>query len=158
MKKRWILIGLIFLSIYLAPISLAVFENIKASLLGTTDYTDYWENRGKASGLDAIRKHEVESKPEYASIMLDPVERQRVEILYKYLRTPDPDSPPRAIGSGLGSMKRKILLDRWMDEPPVMYENNSINKQPDLSGVYYQRTIGGDGIGRWSIQYLNGPN
>ena len=39
--------------------------------------------------------------------------------------------------------------------PDPLYE--PIQQQPDLSGLYYQRTIGGPNAGQWSMQYIDGP-
>ena len=93
------------------------------------------------------------------------VEREKMEAeaerdrkRNEYLASPI-NLPSRPIGARWDDDEKPKVV--YVQRDPLDYpyrQPEPIYQQPDLSGVYYQRTIGGDGIGRWSIQYLNGPN
>ena len=129
------------------------------------DQTQAWKDYYKrCTDEDAIYKAgeaERNKKPEYASIMLDPEERWRAETFYKYRPKPFP--------KGLTPDAQKKFDEEW-EKIDKMFASDSCSRhheessyfsrqqeQPDLSGLYYQRTIVGPNAGEWSIQFISGP-
>ena len=126
------------------------------------DQTQAWKDyRDRLAYENAIYKAgeaERNKKPEYASIMLDPEERWRAETFYKYRPKPFP--------KGLTPDAQKEFDERWekifaSDYYPKHRQEPSYfsrqQEEPDLSGLYYQRTIVGPNAGNWSIQFISGP-
>ena len=150
-----------FIAILLFGIGImALFRSIESP--SRQDQTQAWKDYYKrCADEDAIYKAseaERNKKPEYASIMLDPEERWRAETFYKYRPKPFP--------KGLTPDAQKEFDERWekifvSDYYPKHRQEPSYfsrqQEEPDLSGLYYQRTIVGPNAGEWSIQFISGP-
>ena len=156
MKRRGWLIAIGLVLLYLSPVIYGLIQNLSFSLFGTTDYTDYWERRGQGSGLSSVKKAEAERRPEYASIMLDPDERQRVELLHKYLRTPDPVPVPKIDPRRIIIVDRDMFDDDWLPRRTVN-PCSSYRQQPDLSGTYVTIPLTGPNVGDVQINKVFGP-
>ena len=142
---------------------MALFRSIEGA--PRQDQTQAWKDYYKrCADEDAIYKAgeaERNKKPEYASIILDPEERWRAETFYKYRPKPFP--------KGLTPDAQKEFDEEW-DKIDKMFASDRCSRhqeessyfsrqqeQPDLSGLYYQRTIVGPNAGNWSIQFISGP-
>ena len=153
-----------FIAILLFGIGImALFRSIEGP--SRQDQTQAWKDYYKrCADEDAIYKAgeaERNKKPEYASIMLDPEERWRAETYYKYR--------PKPPTKGVTPDAYKEFEERWekidkmfaLDDFPKYREEPSYlskrEEEPDLSGLYYQRTIVGPNAGNWSIQFISGP-
>jgi len=150
-----------FIAILLFGIGImALFRSIEGP--SRQDQTQAWKDYYKrCADEDAIYKAgeaERNHKKQYASIMLDPEERWRAETFYKYRPKPFP--------KGLTPDAQKEFDERWekifaSDYYPKHRQEPSYfsrqQEQPDLSGLYYQRTIVGPNAGNWSIQFISGP-
>jgi hypothetical protein len=153
-----------FIAILLFGIGImALFRSIEGP--SRQDQTQAWKDYYKrCADEDAIYKAgeaERNKKKQYASIMLDPEERWRAETFYKYRPKPFP--------KGLTPDAQKKFDEEWdkidkmfaSDDFPKYREEPSYlskrDEQPDLSGLYYQRTIVGPNAGNWSIQFISGP-
>jgi hypothetical protein len=150
-----------FIAILLFGIGImALFRSFKSP--SRQDQTQAWKDYYKrCADEDAIYKAgeaERNKKPEYASIMLDPEERWKAETYYKYRSKPFP--------KGLTPDAQKEFDERWEKifasdyYPKHRQEPSCFSRQqeePDLSGLYYQRTIVGPNAGEWSIQFISGP-
>jgi hypothetical protein len=119
------------------------------------DYDSYVIQKAK------IEKAERENRQEYASIMLDPYESWRAETFYKY-RYIHPEGGYPVLESTLEG-KRPSMPESsyesysdnsYWSKPP---QYTSQQEQPDLTGLYYSRTIVGPNAGNWSIQFVSGP-
>ena len=127
----------------------------------TQAWKDYYKRLDEENAIYKAGEAERNKKPEYASIMLDPEERWRAETYYKYR----PKPPTR----GVTPDAYKEFEERWEkidkmfasdDFPKYREEPSYLSKreeEPDLSGLYYQRTIVGPNAGNWSIQFISGP-
>ena len=153
-----------FIAILLFGIGImALFRFIESP--SRQDQTQAWKDYYKrCADEDAIYKAgeaERNQRKQYASIMLDPEERWRAETFYKYR----PKPPTR----GVTPDAYKEFEERWekidkmfaSDRCSRHHEESSYfsrqQEQPDLSGLYYQRTIVGPNAGEWSIQFISGP-
>ena len=150
-----------FIAILLFGIGImALFRSIESP--SRQDQTQAWKDYYKrCADEDAIYKAgeaERNKKKQYASIMLDPEERWRAETFYKYRPKPFP--------KGLTPDAQKEFDERWekifaSDYYPKHRQEPSYfsrqQEEPDLSGLYYQRTIVGPNAGEWSIQFISGP-
>jgi len=150
-----------FIAILLFGIGImALFRSIESP--SRQDQTQAWKDYYKrCADEDAIYKAgeaERNRKKQYASIMLDPEERWRAETFYKYRPKPFP--------KGLTPDAQKEFDERWekifaSDYYPKHRQEPSYfsrqQEEPDLSGLYYQRTIIGPNAGEWSIQFISGP-
>ena len=150
-----------FIAILLFGIGImALFRSIEGP--SRQDQTQAWKDYYKrCADEDAIYKAgeaERNHKKQYASIMLDPEERWRAETFYKYRPKPFP--------KGLTPDAQKEFDERWekifaSDYYPKHRQEPSYfsrqQEEPDLSGLYYQRTIVGPNAGEWSIQFISGP-
>jgi hypothetical protein len=150
-----------FIAILLFGIGImTLFRSIESP--SRQDQTQAWKDYYKrCADEDAIYKAgeaERNKKPVYASIMLDPEERWRAETFYKYRPKPFP--------KGLTPDAQKEFDERWekifaSDYYPKHRQEPSYfsrqQEEPDLSGLYYQRTIVGPNAGEWSIQLISGP-
>jgi hypothetical protein len=150
-----------FIAILLFGIGImALFRSIEGP--SRQDQTQAWKDYYKrCADEDAIYKAgeaERNQKKQYASIMLDPEERWRAETFYKYRPKPFP--------KGLTPDAQKEFDERWekifaSDYYPKHRQEPSYfsrqQEEPDLSGLYYQRTIVGPNAGEWSIQLISGP-
>ena len=150
-----------FIAILLFGVGImALFRSIESP--SRQDQTQAWKDYYKrCADEDAIYKAgeaERNKKPQYASIMLDPEERWRAETFYKYRPKPFP--------KGLTPDAQKEFDERWekifaSDYYPKHRQEPSYfsrqQEEPDLSGLYYQRTIVGPNAGNWSIQFISGP-
>jgi len=150
-RKAWlIVIGMAL--VWLSPLLIVLCKSIP-SMFSNPDYTSYWEERRKGAGLAGWNRASQETKPDYPSIMLDPDERRRAELLFKYARTPDPVPTPKIRVVYVGD-----LDDGYRPSRHLRTEPSIIEPQQNLSGMYYQRQIVGPNAGSWSINYINGPN
>jgi hypothetical protein len=150
-----------FIAILLFGIGImALFRSIEGP--SRQDQTQAWKDYYKrCADEDAIYKAgeaERNQKKQYASIMLDPEERCRAETFYKYR--------PKPVPRGLNADAQKEFDERWekifaSDYYPKHRQEPSYfsrqQEEPDLSGLYYQRTIVGPNAGNWSIQFISGP-
>jgi hypothetical protein len=150
-----------FIAILLFGIGImALFRSIESP--SRQDQTQAWKDYYKrCADEDAIYKAgeaERNKKKQYASIMLDPEERWRAETFYKYR--------PKPVPRGLNADAQKEFDERWekifaSDYYPKHRQEPSYfsrqQEEPDLSGLYYQRTIVGPNAGNWSIQFISGP-
>ena len=128
----------------------------------TQAWSDYYKRLDEENAIYKAGEAERNKKKEYASIMLDPEERWRAETYYKYRPKPFP--------KGLTPDAQKKFDEEWekinkmfaSDSCSRRHEDSSYfhrqQEQPDLSGLYYQRTIVGPDAGEWSIQFISGPN
>ena len=127
----------------------------------TQAWKDYYKRCADEAAIYKAGEAERNKKPEYASIMLDPEERWRAETFYKYRPKPFP--------KGLTPDAQKKFDEEW-EKIDKMFASDSCSRhheessyfsrqqeQPDLSGLYYQRTIVGPNAGEWSIQFISGP-
>jgi len=153
-----------FIAILLFGIGImTLFRSIESP--SRQDQTQAWKDYYKrCEDEDAIYKAgeaERNKKPEYASIMLDPEERWRAETFYQFRPKPFP--------KGLTPDAQKKFDEEW-EKIDKMFASDSCSRhheessyfsrqqeQPDLSGLYYQRTIVGPNAGNWSIQFISGP-
>jgi hypothetical protein len=153
-----------FIAILLFGIGImTLFRSIESP--SRQDQTQAWKDYYKrCEDEDAIYKAgeaERNKKPEYASIMLDPEERWRAETFYQFRPKPFP--------KGLTPDAQKKFDEEW-EKIDKMFASDSCSRhheessyfsrqqeQPDLSGLYYQRTIVGPNAGEWSIQFISGP-
>jgi len=153
-----------FIAILLFGIGImALFRSIEGP--SRQDQTQAWKDYYKrCADEDAIYKAgeaERNKKKQYASIMLDPEERWKAETYYKYRPKPFP--------KGLTPDAQREFDERWEkidkmfasdDYPKYREESSCLSKreeEPDLSGLYYQRTIVGPNAGQWSIHFISGP-
>ena len=150
-----------FIAILLFGIGImALFRSIEGP--SRQDQTQAWKDYYKrCADDDAIYKAgeaERNKKKQYASIMLDPKERWKAETFYKYR--------PKPLPKGLTPDAQKEFDERWekifaSDYYPKHRQEPSYfsrqQEEPDLSGLYYQRTIVGPNAGNWSIQFISGP-
>ena len=153
-----------FIAILLFGIGImALFRSIESP--SRQDQTQAWKDYYKrCADEDAIYKAgeaERNQKKQYASIMLDPEERWRAETFYQFRPKPFP--------KGLTPDAQKEFDEEWdkidktfaPDRCSRHHEESSYfsrqQEQPDLSGLYYQRTIVGPNAGNWSIQFISGP-
>ena len=127
----------------------------------TQAWKDYYKRLADENAIYKAGEAERNKKPVYASIMLDPEERWRAETFYKYR--------PKPVPRGLTPDAQKEFDEEW-DKIDKMFASDSTSRhteepsyfsrrqeQPDLSGLYYQRTIVGPNAGEWSIQFISGP-
>ena len=127
----------------------------------TQAWKDYYKRRADEDAIYKAGEAERNKKKQYASIMLDPEERWRAETYYKYR--------PRPFPTGLSSEQQKEFNEKW-EKIDKMFSSDSCSRyheepsyysrrqeEPDLSGLYYQRTIVGPNAGQWSIQFISGP-
>jgi len=150
-----------FIAILLFGIGImALFRSIEGA--PRQDQTQAWKDYYKrCADEDAIYKAgeaERNQKKQYASIMLDPEERWRAETFYQFR--------PKPPTKGLTPDAHKEFDERWekifaSDYYPKHRQESSYfsrqQEEPDLSGLYYQRTIVGPNAGEWSIQFISGP-
>jgi hypothetical protein len=124
----------------------------------TQAWKDYYKRLADENAIYKAGEAERNKKPEYASIMLDPEERWRAETFYKYR--------PKPVPRGLNADAQREFDERWekifaSDYYPKQRQEPSYfshqQEEPDLSGLYYQRTIVGPNAGQWSIQLISGP-
>ena len=128
------------------------------------DQTDAWNAYYKRiadeNAFYKTAEAERNKKPEYASIMLDPEQKWTAETHYKYRLIPP--------GKGLSPEAAREFEEKWdkiyqtadLDSEPQPRRESEYSyqrEQPDLSGLYYQRTIVGPNAGQWSIQFISGP-
>jgi hypothetical protein len=153
-----------FIAILLFGVGImALFRSIEGP--SRHDQTQAWKDYYKrCADEDAIYKTgeaERNKKKQYASIMLDPEERWRAETFYQFRPKPFP--------KGLTPDAQKKFDEEW-EKIDKMFASDSCSRhheessyfsrqqeQPDLSGLYYQRTIVGPNAGNWSIQFISGP-
>jgi len=127
----------------------------------TQAWKDYYKRCADEAAIYKAGEAERNKKPEYASIMLDPEERWRAETFYQFRPKPFP--------KGLTPDAQKKFDEEW-EKIDKMFASDSCSRhheessyfsrqqeQPDLSGLYYQRTIVGPNAGNWSIQFISGP-
>jgi len=127
----------------------------------TQAWKDYYKRCADEAAIYKAGEAERNKKPEYASIMLDPEERWRAETFYQFRPKPFP--------KGLTPDAQKKFDEEW-EKIDKMFASDSCSRhheessyfsrqqeQPDLSGLYYQRTIVGPNAGEWSIQFISGP-
>jgi len=127
----------------------------------TQAWKDYYKRCADEAAIYKAGEAERNKKPEYASIMLDPEERWRAETFYQFRPKPFP--------KGLTPDAQKKFDEEW-EKIDKMFASDSCSRhheessyfsrqqeQPDLSGLYYQRTIVGPNAGQWSIQFISGP-
>jgi len=121
-------------------------------------WKDYYKRCADEDAIYKAGEAERNHKKQYASIMLDPEERWRAETFYKYR--------PKPVPRGLNADAQKKFDERWekifaSDYYPKHRQEPSYfsrqQEEPDLSGLYYQRTIVGPNAGNWSIQFISGP-
>jgi hypothetical protein len=151
--KRILLYGLL-----IAGLILAVSRPTQSSKDQTqawADYDSYVIQKAK------IEKAERENRQEYASIMLDPYESWKAETYYKYRYIHPECGYPVFDGDSvcqkpiMPTMDYSILFEKsYYDDPP---RYTSQQEQPDLTGLYYSRTIVGPNAGNWSINFVSGP-
>jgi hypothetical protein len=124
----------------------------------TQAWKDYYKRCADEDAIYKAGEAERNKKKQYASIMLDPEERWKAETYYKYR--------PKPVPKGLTPDAQKEFDERWekifaSDYYPKHRQEPSYfsrqQEQPDLSGLYYQRTIVGPNAGEWSIQFISGP-
>ena len=124
----------------------------------TQAWKDYYKRCADEDAIYKAGEAERNEKPVYASIMLDPEERWRAETFYKYR--------PKPVPRGLNADAQKEFDERWekifaSDYYPKHRQEPSYfsrqQEEPDLSGLYYQRTIVGPNAGNWSIQFISEP-
>jgi len=124
----------------------------------TQAWKDYYKRCADEDAIYKAGEAERNQKKQYASIMLDPEERWRAETFYKYR--------PKPVPRGLNADAQKEFDERWekifaSDYYPKHRQEPSYfsrqQEEPDLSGLYYQRTIVGPNAGNWSIQFISGP-
>ena len=127
----------------------------------TQAWKDYYKRCADEDAIYKAGEAERNKKPVYASIMLDPEERWRAETFYKYR--------PKSVPRGLTPDAQKKFDEEW-EKIDKMFASDSCSRyheessyfsrqqeKPDLSGLYYQRTIVGPNAGEWSIQFISGP-
>jgi hypothetical protein len=153
-----------FIAILLFGIGImALFKSIEGPSRQdqTQAWKDYYKRLDEENAIYKAGEAERNKKPEYASIMLDPEERWRAETFYKYRPEPFP--------KGLTPDAQKKFDEEW-DKIDKMFASDRCSRhheessyfsrqqeQPDVSGLYYQRTIVGPNAGEWSIQFISGP-
>jgi len=127
----------------------------------TQAWKDYYKRCADEDAIYKAGEAERNKKKQYASIMLDPEERWRAETFYQFR--------PKPPTKGLTPDAHKEFDERWEkidkmfasdDYPKYREEPSYLSKreeEPDLSGLYYQRTIVGPNAGQWSIQLISGP-
>ena len=127
----------------------------------TQAWKDYYKRLDEENAIYKAGEAERNKKKQYASIMLDPEERWRAETFYKYR--------PKSVPKGLTPDAQKKFDEEW-EKIDKMFASDSCSRhheessyfsrqqeKPDLSGLYYQRTIVGPNAGEWSIQFISGP-
>jgi hypothetical protein len=153
-----------FIAILLFGIGImALFKSIEGPSRQdqTQAWKDYYKRLDEENAIYKAGEAERNKKKQYASIMLDPEERWRAETFYKYRPKPFP--------KGLTPDAQKKFDEEW-DKIDKMFASDRCSRhheessyfsrqqeQPDLSGLYYQRTIVGPNAGEWSIQFISGP-
>jgi hypothetical protein len=151
--KKVILYGLLIGGLILAVSKLT--QSGKDQTQAWKDYDSIVIRKAK------IDKAEREKRAEYASIMLDPYESWRAETFYKY-RYIHPEGGYPVLEStlegkrpSLPEMDYSLLYEKsYCDQPP---RYTSQQEEPDLTGLYYSRTIVGPNAGNWSINFVSGP-
>ena len=141
------------------------------------DQTQAWRDYVRRNAENEAALKAERDKTNQLSIVLNEIARERLEFEYKYLRK---DAIKTELAKSMSSTNRlcfdpseegggdcdKCSRHRshgdstpWYLRPAPESSRSSIgNNQPDLSGLYYQRTIVGDNAGDWSIQFISGPN
>jgi len=127
----------------------------------TQAWKDYYKRCADEAAIYKAGEAERNKKPEYASIMLDPEERWKAETFYKYRPKPFPKGLPPDAQKKFDEEWEKIDKMFASDSCSRHHEKSSYfsrqQEEPDLSGLYYQRTIVGPNAGNWSIQFISGP-
>ena len=153
-----------FIAILLFGIGImALFRSIEGP--SRQDQTQAWKDYYKrCADEDAIYKAgeaERNQKKQYASIMLDPEERWRAETFYQFRPKPFPKGltpdAQKKFDEEWEKIDKMFAADdypKYREEPPYLSKRE---EEPDLSGLYYQRTIVGPNAGEWSIQFISGP-
>jgi len=151
--KRIVLYGLL-----IAGLIVAVSRPARSGKDQTQAWADYDSIVIRKAKID---KAEREKKAEYASIMLDPYESWRAETYYKYRYIHPECGYPITDGEFTHGKPIMPTMDyspyfekSYWDEPP---RYTSQQEQPDLTGLYYSRTIVGPNAGNWSINFVSGP-
>jgi len=119
------------------------------------DQTQAWADYKKA-----VAEQERIDKEERARI--DAIVKERADSYYAELKAKYPVR--KAVGGGPPLDSDYEPTFQPMPEThcshdyfePTSY-SSSRQEQPDLSGLYYQRTIVGPNAGQWSIQFISGP-
>ena len=156
--KKIILYSLLIAGLIVAvgkPIGSRPTQSGKDQTQAWADYDSYVIQKAKTE------KAERENGQEYASIMLDPYESWRAETFYKYRYIHPECGYPVWEGEFVHEKPIMPTMDyspyfekRYCDEPP---RYTSQQEQPDLTGLYYSRTIVGPNAGNWSINFVSGP-
>lgn len=123
----------------------------------TQAWADYY--RREKEWKEAYEAQLEARKPKYASIMLDPEERWRAELYYKYR--------PKPVGRGLTPMaqeefdKKREKIDRMFassGSSSGYASDSSISQKPDLSGMYISIPLTGPESGEVIFNYVSGPH
>jgi hypothetical protein len=119
------------------------------------DQTQAWADYRKA----VIQQEKID-KAERARV--DAIIKDRTDSYYAELKAKYPPYKPV-----WGPMPASFVSEYFQPMPETRssyqdYDQPTYSsrrqEQPDLSGLYYQRTIVGPNAGQWSIQFVSGPN
>jgi len=128
-KRGWLILGVILLSLWLAPAFFAFFKSYSFSFgQNKTDYTQAWK--------------EYQAWVEWNKYVADVNERVRRS---QYGRGSSHDGESREVEPEIVYVDRPIVTERIVERDRPSYQS-----QPDLSGFYWQRNFG-------TIQYVYGP-
>ena len=123
------------------------------------DQTQAWADYKRA-----VAEQERIDKEERARI--DAIVKERADNYYAELKAKYPVG--KAVGGGppIDSDSKPISKPIFQPMPetdcshdyfePTSYSSRR-QEQPDLSGLYYERTIVGPNAGQWSIRFVSGP-
>lgn len=117
------------------------------------DQTQAWADYNKS----VIEKERID-KAERARV--DAIIKDRADNYYAELKAKYPPYKPLR-----GPMPASFKSEYFEPAPEADYSNQYYNQpthysrqeQPDLSGLYYERTIVGPNAGQWSIKIVSGP-
>jgi hypothetical protein len=147
--------------ILIGGLILAVSKPTQSGKDQTQAWKDYRDRRAYENAIYKAGEAERNQKKEYASIMLDPYESWKAETYYKYRYIHPECGYPVWEGEFVHEKPIMPTMDyspyfekRYCDEPP---RYTSQQEQPDLTGLYYSRTIVGPNAGNWSINFVSGP-
>lgn len=119
------------------------------------DQTQAWADYKRA-----VAEQERIDKEERARI--DAIVKERADNYYAELKAKYPVG--KAVGGGPPIDSDSKPIFKPMPEThcshdyfePTSYSSRR-QEQPDLSGLYYERTIVGPNAGQWSIKFVSGP-
>jgi hypothetical protein len=148
--KRVLLAGLLILGLIIA---------VSRPTQSGKDQTQAWADYKRA-----VAEQERIDKEERARI--DAIVKERADNYYAELKAKYPVG--KAVGGGppIDSDSKPISKPIFQPMPetdcshdyfePTSYSSRR-QEQPDLSGLYYERTIVGPNAGQWSIKFVSGP-